>query len=280
MGHEGVVPLTLWGVIPVYGLLAAIGFALALCWTYVEWIRKGKRHWDFVQVVSLTTVAALYGAKLWYIVFSPVEFFSQINSFLEFLISVFIPATGRSIIGTVVFAPIAIYVISLYNPDVKFRETIDIILPAILIGQFVARWGNFANHSVYGLEVSGDSLNWLPTWIKDNMLIYDHNGLESSAVYRNPVFLYESIADLLIFLFITTFIKNFKWLNDGSAGASYIMLYGLFRAIFEPMRDPQFIMHWGPIPTSLIAALVLFVVGIGMLIHFNPIHLRSNSKVL
>ncbi len=263
--NEANVPAQIFTGFPVYGTLALLGFILALIYTYIEWNRKGLRKWDYIQVVSFATVGALYGAKLWYMVFDPVNAFASVQSILDLLIVVFIPATGRSIIGTVVFAPLAIWGVSKYNPDVKFRQTIDILLPAILIGQFVARWGNFANHSVFGQTV--DTLpEWLPTWITDNMYIETSDGVIG---YRQPLFLYESIVDLMIFLFIVTFIKNMPSLKEGTAGASYIMMYGMFRAIFEPMRDPQYIMHWGPIPTSLITALILFVVGLYMIYVFN-----------
>lgn len=264
MAHEANIPAQIVTGIPVYGVLALLGFVFALIYTYIEWNKKGLRKWDYIQVVSFTTVGALYGAKLWYMIFDPLNAFSSVQSVLDLLIVVFIPATGRSIIGTVVFVPLSIWGVSKYNPDVKFRQTIDILLPAVLIGQFVARWGNFANHSVFGQAV--DELPvWLPSWIKNNMLIT----LDKETAYRQPLFLYESLIDLMIFLFITMFVKNLSNLKQGTAGASYIMTYGMFRAIFEPMRNTEYIMHWGPIPTSLITALILFVVGLYMIYYFN-----------
>ncbi len=257
-------PMTIWGVIPIYGLLVLTGYILSISWAYYEWTKNGKRRWDFVQVVGFTTIGALYGAKLWYMIFDPINAFEGVNDFLDVLTIIFIPATGRSIIGTVVFAPIVIYCVSKYNPDIKFKETIDILLPSIFIGQFVARWGNFANHQVFGEEWQNIP-SWMPDWFLDNMYISVDGG---EPIFRQPLFLYESIADLLSFLFIILIVKNIN-LKAGSSGATYIALYGMFRSIFELMRDPMYIMHWWLIPTSFVTAIILFVVGIFMLIKFN-----------
>lgn len=268
-------PMTIGGVIPVYGLLVLFGFCLSLLWSYVEWTHKGLRKWDYIQVVSFTTIGALYGAKLWYMIFDPINAFANVNDFLDVLIIVFIPATGRSIIGTVVFAPIIIYLVSRYNPDIKFRQTIDILLPSILIGQFVARWGNFVNHQVFGEEWTNIP-TWLPTWLVDNMYIT----LDGETLYRQPLFLYESFTDIIIFIFITLIIKNMK-LAKGTAGSSYIMMYGITRMLFELMRNDEYIMHWGPIPTSFIASIILFMVGLYMICKFNWGHnIKKNPSFI
>lgn len=261
-------PPALFGILPIYGLLAAFGFVLSFSWAYIEWNKKGHRNWDFFQVVTFSTIFALYGAKIWYMVFDPVNAFAGVNDILDILIIVFIPSFGRSIIGTIVFAPIGIIIWKKYwGPDLKTLEIMDILLPSIAIAQAFARWGNFANHQVYGGIVSEESLNWLPSFIQNNMHIVNMD--DGTVGYRSPLFLYESFADLATFIFIIIIFKTNNCWKEGTAGMFYIGTYGVNRASTELFRDPAFQMHWGPIPTSFVAAIFLIIIGYGIMFYLQ-----------
>ncbi len=254
----------LFHFIPVYGILAVVGFGLTAVWAYIEWNKAGYRNWDFVLIISFSVILGLYGAKLWYIVFDFDHTFGPngIHDLFSLLYSIFIPSSGRTIIGTIIFASIGIYFYpKWFSPDVNRYKAMDILLPAIAIGHAISRWGNFANHNVYGQIVDLNEIDWLPMWLTNNMLI---NG-----EYREPLFLYESFADIGTFAAIFFIFKTNKYWKDGVAGASYIMLYGLIRAIMEPFRDQLFVMSTFGIPTSFVTAIILFVIGFLLMIHFQ-----------
>lgn len=257
-------PPALFGVFPIYGILLLAGFAFSFIWAYVDWNKKGYRTWDFIQVSLFTTMISLYGAKIWYMVFDPLNAFGDINGLLDLLTVIFIPAFGRSIIGSIVFAPVGIYIYKrIWGPDLNTLKMIDIFMPALLIGIGIGRWGNFANHQVYGQIVSEDSLNWLPNWIKDNMYIIDADKVVG---YRNPLFLYESFADFATLMLIVIIFKINVYWKDGVAGFAMMGLYGFSRACTELLRDKSFIMHWGTFPTSFVLALLLFISAISIII--------------
>ena len=147
-------------------------------------------------------------------------------------------------------------------------------MPALLIGQAVGRWGNFANHQIFGNEVSGESLNWLPFWIKKNMYIKFE--WEEEACYRNPLFIYESILDILSFFIILFVFKTNNYWKKGTSGLSFFILYGIVRVVMEFFRDPHFIMGWGErsggwpiIPTSLIASIIIVIISFVLFIYFQ-----------
>ena len=95
----------------------------------------------------------------------------------------------------------------------------DLILPNILIGQAIGRWGNFFNHEILGAKASRSSLSWLPDFIRNNLFKWYVSGdgtiptlAQGSAKYGHgvnvdafdafnkiqyyqPLFLYESFAD-------------------------------------------------------------------------------------
>ncbi|NQX83233.1 MAG: prolipoprotein diacylglyceryl transferase [Mycoplasmataceae bacterium] len=284
-GHIVNTPPTLFGfgIFPVYGVLLCIGFFCSFAWAFVEWNKKGYRTSDYIQISIFVTIFALYGAKIWYIIFEPIKSFENVGSILDVFIIIFIPSFGRSIMGTIVFAPIGIWIYKkFWGPDMDTLKIIDIMMPALFLGQAVGRWGNLANHQIFGSVVDGDSLNWLPTWIKENMFIKFEG--ELIAKYRNPLFLYESIANILSFLFILIVFKFNNFWKKGTTGMTFFILYGLIRVVMEPMRDPHFVMGWGNtingfplIPTSFIAAIIIMIVSIAMLIRFQLVNVSKNK---
>lgn len=106
----------------------------------------------------------------------------------------------------------------------------DCIIPNILLGQVIGRWGNFYNHELlghivgYSTTLDGSTItaiNWLPAFIRDNcfQLIAGeperlfHNG-QMMYVFRAPIFLYESLANLGFWIILTFLLpKAFHWFS-------------------------------------------------------------------
>ncbi|WP_426605859.1 prolipoprotein diacylglyceryl transferase [Spiroplasma endosymbiont of Glossina fuscipes fuscipes] len=121
---------------------------------------------------------------------------------------------GMSIHGGVLFGTITgliVFGIVGRKSKVSLWVYTDAIIPNILLGQVLGRWGNFFNHELLGSVTSYDSLRWLPAFIRDNLWQWAGSGLspETSGgeiVFRQPIFLYESFFNFLAWLFITFFI--------------------------------------------------------------------------
>ncbi len=247
-------PATILGILPVYGVMMFGGFLVAAGLSYIEWNKKGWRTYDFFWIASFGGLVALYGAKIWYLAFDPVNAFMNVDGLLDLVIIVFVPAYGRSIMGTIFFAPIGIWIWKrFWGPEYKTLDLMDTIIPYMLLAMAIGRWGNFADHNVYGSIVSEEAISWLPSWITNNMYI--------DGEYRNPLFLYESMVDLTLFIIIWLGFKTNSYFKDGVACFTTIGAYGLARTFFEPFRDSQFIMHWGPLPTSWILAIIFATAG-------------------
>jgi len=125
---------------------------------------------------------------------------------------------GLSIHGGVLFGIIAGAII-FYIVGRKYKISLwiygECIIPNILLGQVLGRWGNFFNHELLGNVVSHDSLWWLPAFIRDNCFALQGDVPEMSSgviVYRAPIFLYESMANLGLWTIITFVVPNLgKW---------------------------------------------------------------------
>ncbi|ATZ20591.1 prolipoprotein diacylglyceryl transferase family protein [Mesoplasma coleopterae] len=118
----------------------------------------------------------------------------------------------------------------------------DAIVPNILLGQAIGRWGNFFNHEVMGAPVAvtyhgggwnlgsngvdwtnvHDYYGWLPKWIGRNLMVRADssqtiNGItfnKGDLVQLSPIFLYESLSLLAAWLIITFIIPNItKWIS-------------------------------------------------------------------
>ncbi|WP_338955924.1 prolipoprotein diacylglyceryl transferase [Spiroplasma endosymbiont of Polydrusus cervinus] len=119
---------------------------------------------------------------------------------------------GMSIHGGVLFGTITGLIVFGFvgrKAKVSLLIYIDCIIPNILLGQVLGRWGNFFNHELLGSVTSYDSLRWLPAFIRDNL--WQLQGLSpemdsGQIVFRQPIFLYESFFNFLAWLFITFFI--------------------------------------------------------------------------
>lgn len=129
----------------------------------------------------------------------------------------------------------------------------DAIIPTILLGQAIGRWGNFFNGEIFGSPVAlsneSNGLDWLKVLMPG---VYDHmiskegitglnnvpnNGL--NYVFQ-PLFLYESFLGICSFLFIYFVLTNIYKIKAGVVAGSYFVAYGLIRFIMEPLRSNQF----------------------------------------
>ena len=240
-----------------YGIFVVTGFLATVVFSYIEWRKKGYSRFHYMNIFWIAIISGLWGARVWYLIFNPAD----INGLFSF----FQISQGRSIQGSIFFGSLSLF---LYNkhfmPEVEWRYTFSILIPNILIGQAIGRWGNFADQNVYGSIVQNSDQGlfaMLPTFIKDGMLI--------AGDYRQPVFLYESIADLMAWILINKVIKSFKQVKPGVHGGMYFFTYGLIRASLELFRDDKYIMKINNFPTSFLLALIFMVLGIMIMIYYQ-----------
>ena len=226
-----------------FGILAAI-FTVAYFW------RKNKYPWDILLTLIIITIpSSIIGARLLYIferlIYNPDDPFpgSQWYAIWE---------GGLSIQGGVILAlGLDLIYLNFKKEVIDRRNVFGIILPTVLIGQAIGRWGNFTNHEVFGKVIDGDSLNWLGETIKYNMLI---NGS-----YRVPLFFYESMVNLLGYIIIVWVVVNLNLTKPGTPGALYLLWYGITRVAMEPLREESYLFYTLIAAFSIVFGLLLVV---------------------
>jgi phosphatidylglycerol:prolipoprotein diacylglycerol transferase len=89
--------------------------------------------------------------------------------------------------------------------QISFLAYVDAIVPAILIGQIIGRYGNYQNQELYGSIITNDSYK---SFIKHLFPLMDISG-----EVRQPLFLYESFFNwigLALIFFVGEFIPKKK----------------------------------------------------------------------
>ena len=90
---------------------------------------------------------------------------------------------------------------------------------------------------------------------------------DGSSIYVHPTFLYESLWNLGILLFLIWFTRKGKRRYDGQCLLLYFLLYGLGRAWIEGLRTDSLYLGSSNIRVSQALSLVLAVIALAVLLY-------------
>lgn len=247
--------------IAYYGCVIGLGMIVAMIFILHEARRLGYKQDDFVDMFIWGLIFGVIGARLYYVIFSW-------DLYKDNLLSIFnLRNGGLAIYGGIIAGTITVIVVCRIK-KFPFLKAADVIVFGVLIGQIFGRWGNFFNREAFGGYTDNLLAMQIPTEacrsmddITQEML--DHateiNGL--TFVQVHPTFLYESLWNLGVFLFLLWYRKRHKHF-DGEIFAMYMGFYGLGRMWIEGLRTDQLRIPGTPIPVSQLLAAVLFAASL------------------
>jgi len=130
------------------------------------------------------------------------------------------------------------------------------------LAQAIGRFGNFFNAELYGQPTN---LPW---------------GINIDGVKFHPLFLYESLGCLLIFICLNFILSKSRKTGrveglDGRLFFAYIALYGLLRFFLEPLRIESWIINSINVTQAL--SIILIIAGLTGIILINRKN-RPNQK--
>ncbi len=250
-----------------YAIFILLGVVLAV----IAGVREGKKIGipsEYIYTgVCIVLPCAILGARLWWDLFN----IDKIHSFIDVFA---IWDGGLAIQGGVIAALITIYFYCRYR-KFSFYRILDVVAPGFLIGQICGRWGNFCNHELYGPIVKHpDFLKSIPI-LGENMFI--------DGAYRHPVFLYESLLNLVGLVIMLLFRRKFKKLESGDLIGGYLVWYGIVRIFTESLRMNSGVnepLMAGPIPMSILTSVIFILCGIAFLVAKRFIGPRTNYAKL
>lgn len=245
-----------------YGIFIALAFGLGiLLANYHASLHKIDPD-KFFNLIILVIPAALIGARIYYVLFS-FDYYWQ--NPLE------IPAIwhgGLAIHGGVIGGFLAGYWYIRREKDLRLWAVADIIAPSLILGQAIGRWGNFFNQEAHGGSVSVQFISRFPEFIQEGMLI--------EGQYYHPTFLYESIWNFLIFLFLIWLFRR-KPLPEGTVAFSYVILYSCGRFFIEGLRTDSLML--GPLRVAQIVSILGIIAGVSFIVSLFKRRNRRDNQI-
>ncbi len=240
------------GFIKIYWYSIMIFLGLLIGGTIVmKEAKRNKLTDDFMtNLILFLIIFSVIGARLYYVAFN----WSYYSKNLIDIIKIW--EGGLAIHGGIILGVIFLIIYSNKYKVNTFR-LMDIIVPGLIIGQAIGRWGNFFNSEAHGGVVTLEFLQnlHLPQFIIDGMYI---NGL-----YYHPTFLYESLWCILGFILLLI-IRRRKYQKVGQTTAIYLMWYGIGRYFIEGLRTDS--LMFNDLKVAQIVSIAFFVIGLIMFI--------------
>lgn len=247
--------------IAVYGILIAIGMILGIV-TAAKIARKtGQNEETYWDMSIWLIIFALIGARIYYVVF----FW---DAYKDNLLQIFnFRAGGLAIYGGVIAGIITAYVYCVIK-RLYLPEVLDTLAYGLMVGQIIGRWGNFFNREVFGQYSDGLFAMRLPIeMVRERDIseeLAEHIVEGTNYIQVHPTFLYESVWNLCLLIFLLIFLKHRKF--KGEIFWMYLAGYGIGRAWIEYIRTDQLYIPGTKIPVNMVVAIVLAAISIAVII--------------
>ncbi len=159
-------------------------------------------------------------ARLYYVIF-------RFNDYSENLLSIFnIREGGLAIYGGVIGGLIAAKLVSRKH-KISTLTLLDVVAPALVLGQGIGRWGNYINMEAYGLRISEESLQFFPFAVEIPV--------GDVWYWHMATFFYEFCWDILVFALLMVIRKHRR--RRGDVFCWYLLLYCSGRTVIEGLRN-------------------------------------------
>lgn len=258
--------------IAYYGIIIGVGMLCGIAMAVHEAKRTGQNPEMYYDFVLCAIISAIVGCRIYYVAFEwsyysqhPLEIFNLRQG-------------GLAIYGGIIGGFICMIIFS------KIRKAslllmADTVVPGLLIGQIIGRWGNFFNREAFG----GYSDGLLAMQIRMDEAAYTTQDLLDKAVTVDgvqyiqvqPTFLYESLWNLGVLVIILLYRKHKKF--NGELFMMYLFGYGIGRFIIEQFRTDQLLLPYIGLPVSQVLSACLSVFALIVMIYKRS-RLKKASK--
>jgi phosphatidylglycerol:prolipoprotein diacylglycerol transferase len=247
-------PLTIYWYGIIIMTAALVGGTIAS----FEAKRRGENEEHIWNMLILVVLLGIVGARLYHVFSSPAGSNLGWAYYREHPWAVFeIWNGGLGIYGAVIGGLFGILLYT-YRAKLNLLHYLDIGAPALLIGQAIGRWGNFANQELYGPPTT---LPWGITIDQYHRIPpFDDLSQYPLTTGFHPDFLYESLWNLVGFSLMLMLGRKFSnRLKDGDLFLIYLIWYPLGRIWVESLRPDAWTI--GSIPTAQIVSAILIVIA-------------------
>ena len=211
-----------------YGLLIAIAVLLGLTLATRLGRARGIEPSLIADLLPLLVLGAVLGARLYYVL---LEWRQYGGNWLDALA---IWRGGIAIHGALLGGSLAAVLFCRWRRQ-PFWPLLDVLVPAVALGQAIGRWGNFFNSEAFGLPTDLPWKLFIPLAFRPSEFL--------DQAYFHPTFLYESIWNLgvciLLLLLFRAASRGRIELLPGTLSCVYLLAYSSGRVWIEGLRtDP------------------------------------------
>ena len=221
-----------------YGLLIAISVLLGLNLSKKLARSRGIDPNFISEILPSLVLSSIIGARVYYVIFeyqqfSGDKFFTTIkilNIYLNIPSFLAIWEGGIAIHGALLGGFLSIYLFC-KSKKIPLKIFLDLLMPSVILGQSIGRWGNFFNNEAFGIPTN---LPW-----KLFIPLSNRPDIFANSQYFHPTFLYESLWNLIIFtILIYIFNKQSKdnSITPGLITSLYLVTYSFGRFWIEGLR--------------------------------------------
>ena len=200
------------------------------------------KYENIIELAVYMLPIAFVSARIYYVLFN-LNYYS--HNPLQILN---LKSGGLAIYGGIIGGAITAYIYCKKN-KINFLAMLDQLVPVLALSQAIGRWGNFFNIEAYGSITNS----------------FFRMGVIENGTYIevHPTFLYESIANLIIFAILLTINK--KRQKTGETTLLYLILYSFVRFFIEGIRIDSLMFY--NIRISQLLSLLIFVVSCSILLY-------------
>ncbi len=203
-----------------YAILSVGAVLIGLAFCTREARRLNIPQDTLIDFLLYAIPLAIVCARIYYVIF-------RFNMFSEDLWSIFnIREGGLAIYGGVIGGLIAAK-IAARKHHVSVWTLLDIVAPALVLGQGIGRWGNYINMEAYGLRINEEYLQFFPFAVEIPV--------GDVWYWHMATFFYEFCWDVLVFALLLV-IRHHKRRN-GDVFCWYLLLYCAGRTVIEGLRN-------------------------------------------
>jgi len=232
--------------------------ALLISLLILSYLLKKEDDLDFEFFLDYIIIAfplGILGARLYYVIFNLDYYLDRPAKILA------INEGGLAIHGGLLLGIGVLYFLT-KKRNKNFLLALDYLVPLTAFSQALGRWGNFINQEAYGVIVTENYYDLFPEFIKKQMYI--------DGAYREATFLYESAANLFLFIFLLFYLRS-DLKEDGEVFSFYLIIYSLYRFFIEGQRTDSLLI--ADFQAARLISIVMIVIGISLIYH-----IRSSTK--
>lgn len=244
-----------------YGIMIALAFIIGTIVGEREARRKGFAPGLVYDLLSFLLIAAIIGARLYYVLFSEPYWF--ITHPFE-IIAVW--KGGLSLHGGVLGGLIT-GILFCRKRGLQGWKFADVLAPSVILSQAIGRVGCTLNGCSYGR----------PTTLPWGVVFTDPNSLAPLGIPLHPTQIYEILLSLI--LFTGLWVERKRITFDGQLFLTYVMGYGVIRFFLEFFRgDSLLLFNLIPVPQAM--SVVIFLVGLILYLYRSKVNKITGSSKL